>query len=343
MPLKLIPPGKRRNANFLIRGTVAGRRVEQSLGTRDRKTAIRLLAEKQIALEDERRHGVRTTFAEAAVAYLNDGGEGRYLPEILRHFGADTLVDDISVQDMAAAAHAIKPRVTSQTRHRCVITPIRAVLEHHKRGGPRQKHADNARTRWLTPAEAEALILAADAPMRRIILTLLGTGCRTGELVKLQVSDIKAPAAQIWIADPKNERPRWSAVERSRALPALLDGLPESGAAFRTRHGLAYTIRPNNSGGQFAVAFNRARDGAGLGDDVTPHVLRHTWATWFYAVHKDLPALMAHGGWVSVSMSIRYTKLAPADLPETLKAHGWTFETGGFMGDAASDRRLYAV
>lgn len=338
MPLKLHPPGKRGFTTYFARGTVAGRRVEESLGTRDRKAAVRRLAERQIELEDAAGKAAQTTFAAAAVAYLSDGGEGRYLPPILTWFGPDTLVDDISVQDVAAAAHALKPGVSNQTRHRCVITPIRAVLEHFRRGGPRQKHNDNARTRWLTPQEADALIAAAAPQVRRIILTLLGTGCRTSELVKLQVSDIRAASAQVWIADPKNERPRWAAIERARALPALLEDLPTDGAAFRTQHGQAYKIRPNNSGGQFAVAFNRAREAAGLGENVTPHALRHTWATWFYAAHKDLAALMANGGWVSVTMAMRYTKLAPADLPAQLEAHGWRFETGAQPG-----RRLHAV
>lgn len=326
MPLKLFPPGTRGFTTYSARGTVAGRRVEESLGTRDRKSAIRRLAERQLELEDTVRLGPQTTFATAALAYLNDGGEGRYLPEILKHFGPNTLVDDVSVQDMAACAQALKPHVSSQTRHRCVITPIRAVLEHYRRGGPRQRHNDNPRTRWLSPVEADALIKAAEPGVRRVILTILGTGMRTGEIVKLQAADINAQAAQLWVADPKNEQPRWAGIERARALPALLEGLPKDGAAFRTQHGEAFKIRPNNSGGQFSVQFNRARKEAGLDKDVTPHVLRHTWATWFYAANRNLPALMSNGGWVSVSMAIRYTKLAPADLPAQLVKHGWDYE-----------------
>lgn len=339
MPLKLHPPGKRGFTTYFARGTVAGRRVEESLGTRDRKAAIRKLAERQIELEDTVGKPARTTFAAAAVAYLNDNGEGRYLPPILKWFGPDTLVDDVSIQDIAAAAQALKPDVSSQTRHRCVVTPIRAVLEHYKRGGPRQKHNDNARTRWLTPEEAERLILAAEPAVRRVMLTILGGGLRTAEIIKLQVADINAQTGQAWIADPKNERPRWAGMERARGLPALLEGLPKDGAAFRTQSGEAYKIRPNNSAGQFAVPFNRARDLAGLGEDVTPHVLRHTWATWFYAVNRNLPALMENGGWVSVSMAIRYTKLAPADLPAQLEKHGWNFNR---EEPSASNIRLVA-
>lgn len=339
MPLKLHPPGKRGFTTYFARGTVAGRRVEESLGTRDRKTAIRKLAQRQIELEDTVGKPARTTFAAAAVAYLNNGGEGRYLPPVLNWFGPDTLVEDVTIQDIAAAAQALKPGVSSQTRHRCIVTPIRAVLEHYKRGGPRQKHNDNARTRWLTPVEAEAILSVAEPSVRRVMLTILGSGLRTGEVVKLQVADINAQTGQAWIADPKNEQPRWAGIERSRGLPALLEGLPEDGAAFRTQYGKAYTIRRNGSGGQFAESFNRARVLAGLGEDVTPHVLRHTWATWFYAVNRNLPALMANGGWVSVSMAIRYTKLAPADLPAQLEKHGWNFDRAE---PAAANIRLVA-
>lgn len=277
------------------------------------------------------------------MAYLSDGGEGKYLPPILTWFGTDTIAEEITPQDIGACAQALKPHVSSQTRHRCIHTPIRAVLEHQRRGGPRQKHNDNPRTRWLTPEEAERLIQAAEPHFQRIILTLLGTGLRTGELVQLQASDVKAPGAQAWIADPKNDHPRWAAIERGRALPALLEGLPTTGAAIRTQHGVAYKLRPNNSGGQFAKPFNLAREAAELGVDVTPHVLRHTWATWFYAAHRNLPALMERGGWLSVSMAMRYTKLGPADLPTQLTAHGWNFEAGGLQGDAEGGRRLYAV
>jgi integrase len=44
----------------------------------------------------------------------------------------------------------------------------------------------------------------------------------------------------------------------------------------------------------------------------TPHVLRHTWATWHYALNKDLLALKVEGGWANVAMVERYAKLMPA-------------------------------
>jgi integrase len=335
MSLRLYPPGTRGIPFWSVRGQVKGRRIERSTGARDRRQAELKLAEWTLELQAEATHGRRPTFAEAAVAYLRDGGEGRYLPPILTYLGAHELVDEVTPQRMAEVAQALKPGVAHQTRRRCIITPMRAVVEHHRRGGRRRPQGDAPRTRWLTPEEAEALILAATPQARRIILTLLGTGLRTSELVGLQAQHVNRATGQLWIADPKNGHPRWVTPEPARALGALLEGLPAEGAALRTARGEAYRLRPNASGGQFVALFNPARAAAGLGPDVTPHTLRHTWATWFYASNLNLPSLMAQGGWLSVSMALRYTKLAPANLPARLAEHGWDFGTRNAGGTAS--------
>ncbi len=343
MSLRLVPPGKRKNKVYYARGTIDGRRIEQSLETSIRAVALTKLRDLEIELENERRHGPRTTFAEAAERYMQDGGEKRYMIPVLKYLG-NTVIDDITPQVIAEAARALYPKVKPQTRHRQAVTPIRAVLGHHERGGLRQAVPDEARVRWLTPEEAEHFISCAEDPRAyRLIMTLLGTGCRTSELVKLHTENINIPTAQAFIADPKNNRPRWAPIERNRSLPALLDGLPEQGAAFRTPKGEAYKIRSNNSGGQFAVMFNRVRELAGM-EDITPHVLRHTWATWYYAAtHHNLAALMNAGGWAKTDMAMRYTKLAPADLAERLRKYGWNFQIGGYRGEANSQGGLRAV
>ena len=78
-------------------------------------------------------------------------------------------------------------------------------------------------------------------------------------------------------------------------------------------------------GGQIQAAFNKARDAANLGTDVTPHTLRHTWATWFYSQTKDFVRLRTLGGWRSVETVMVYTKLAPRTLPGDLTNFGWDF------------------
>jgi len=68
-------------------------------------------------------------------------------------------------------------------------------------------------------------------------------------------------------------------------------------------------------GGQFKSAFQSAARRARLvADDrkLKVHDLRHTWATWHYAVYKDLLKLKAEGGWRTLNMVERYAHLMPA-------------------------------
>jgi len=345
MPLELKAPGTRKNNKFyLIRGVheALGRRVELSTGTRNRALATRKLIELIEQLDREAMYGPQTTFAEAAIKYMKDVPRGgRFLKPILMHLGPNALCDEITPRVIDEVSRTIYPNAQPQTRRRQAVVPINAVLNHHQRGGPRKRHVDNRRIRWLTPEEAERLIECAQIVDRemgkkaighgceRLVLTLLGTGCRTSELIRLQRGNVNSPTRQAFIAQSKNGEARWIPVEAARAFPALLGNCPHEGGMFRTPRGIEYKIR-EFGGGQFAGIFNKARQLAGFaseGDDaVTPHVLRHTWATWYYAATgHNLTWLMEHGGWRKPDMAMRYTKLAPADLAQRVRDYGWAF------------------
>jgi integrase len=117
--------------------------------------------------------------------------------------------------------------------------------------------------------------------------------------------------------------------------------LPSSGPVFTTDHGKPYeTDRIAKSGkrdsASIKTAFNRARAAAGLQadgpDKVTPHTIRHTWATWHYAQNRDFGALLDLGGWSSADVANIYRKIAPDDLGARLLAHGWDFRDAGRLG-----------
>ena len=56
---------------------------------------------------------------------------------------------------------------------------------------------------------------------------------------------------------------------------------------------------------------------------ISPHDLRHTWASWLYAASKDLLLLKAEGGWATLTMVERYAHLMPPELvPEIAKVWG---------------------
>lgn len=332
MPLRLI----KRGSIYYLRGTVAGLSVYESTGLGDRRAAEIKRARREAELIERSAFGraATLTFAEAALAYIRAGGETRYLAPLIAHFGPKRRLSEIDNDAVAEAARALYPTAAPATINRQVVTPISAVYTMAAQDGHapprsfRRRKAPPPRLRWLTPEEAERLIRAGqdkrDHRTLAAILFMLGTGCRTGEALALTVQHLHLDTAQAWIADAKNGEARMvDFPDRTRRFLAA-SGLPEAGAVFRTPKGLPYKLH-TGSGGQMQTAFNALRDAAGLGDDVTPHTLRHTWATWYYAATRDFIRLMALGGWKKPDIAIGYTKLAPADLPARLAKHGWAF------------------
>ncbi|WP_291069353.1 tyrosine-type recombinase/integrase [Hyphomonas sp.] len=343
----------------------------QHTSTTDRRVAARRLEDIKDEIRKAIAEGPQTTFVQAAVPYMADrkevmaakglayhkSAEARYMKTLLDHLGPDRTLASLTPPAIDAIARELYPNTKAVTRRRQAVTPIRAVINHQNRGGLILPSDAQRRIRWLTPEEAEQLIRGArrvdeerscgPAMCERLILLLLGTGCRTSELVNLMWDNINLKTAEAYVADPKNGISRWSSIERARTLAHLLLE-PGDGAVMLTPKGQPYRIRENNSGGQFAVIFNKARDYAGLEADgpmkVTPHVLRHTWATWFWVASRhNLVALQRNGGWEDSRTAMLYTKLAPADLSTRLRAHGWNFANGGDFGEGVGRAQLRAV
>lgn len=333
--------------------SIEGRRIRRRLGIRDK--SLRTIARKKAEqlyrqewehhlnpVEDPVIKPGQNPFFLAAAAYIQDGGEARFLPRIMEYFGSDTEIAEVDEAAIDKAAHFLYPNAAPDTRRRQVRVPINAVLR-HSRGERRRPSTDKARLRWLTPEEAERLLKAAaeltlprhPLPERetlRKIAFLLGSGCRTGECFAANVTDWNANSRQMWIAGDEVGAGKTALSKRWVTLPRkvvdLMGESPEEGRMFRTPYGKEIVLR-QNGGGQMATAFNKARDMAGLESEgpnkVTPHTLRHTWATWFYAQTKDYGELLDQGGWAKSDTAERYRKMAPADLGARLLAHGWDF------------------
>ena len=329
MSLKLIKRGK----YYHMHGSVAGVSVRESTRVDNRAAADAIRIRRQTEILERVSLGRRASisFAEAALTYLESGGEGRFLLPILDYFGQDFRLCDVNNEAVNNCARALQPDAAPATINRQIITPISAVVSLAAEDDLcafrkfRRRSVDNARLRWLTPGEAEALIDAAGEPETALkIAFLLGTGCRVSEALSITRKHMHIDSREAWIAKTKNGSPRMVNFPDRIARALGAHGLPEAGAVFLTRHGKPYSIRAN-TGGQIKNAFNKARDRAGLGQDVTPHTLRHTWATWYYAQTKDFGGLMDLGGWKQADMANRYRKIAPSSLGEDLFKHGWNF------------------
>lgn len=331
LPLKLTKRGQ----VYYARGTVAGHRVYESTGCRRYADAQAWARRYENQIVARHAHGVEATYtlAEAALDYINAGGETRFLGPILDHFGPDFRLADLDNAAVAAAAQALYPTAAPGTVNRCLITPLRAICTQAAEDGKthfrkfRTRREPRGRTRWLRPAEAEALLEAAGPHLVPVLAALLGSGARVSELLGATVDNFFPDTGQLWLDETKNDFPRMLKLP-GRARDAILArGLPARGALFRRPDGQPYTLTPRQV--PIKTAFNRARDAAGLGPDVTPHTLRHSWATWFYAQTRDFGGLLDLGGWRVSDMAQRYRKIAPDHLADQLAAAGWDFTALG--------------
>jgi integrase len=222
----------------------------------------------------------------------------------------------------------LKPDASPATFAREIVEPFRAVLRYAARQGwcpephfisPKRSPG---RTLFLMPAEAERLIAKANTYLKPLLVFLLGTGARVSEALELEWRDIDLAGRRALLWKTKSGRRRIASLPGS--VIAALSALPHrEGAVFRSQHG-SYTNADRGSGGQFRKAWVTALRGADLDPKFTPHVCRHTFATWHYALHRDLLALKAEGGWATVTMVERYAKLMPA---------GYEAEIRRFLGD----------
>jgi len=185
--------------------------------------------------------------------------------------------------------------------------------------------------RVLQPEETEALLAAVDTstPLgvrdRAMLEVLYGAGLRVSELVELPLSAIDRRGGLMRIVG-KGRRERvvpvgesaLAALDRylSEARPLLLGGRGDaSHATFLTRRG-----RPMTRQNFFALLRRLARVAGIPSERVSPHVLRHAFATDLLEGGADLRAIQAMLGHEDLSTTQIYTHVSRGRLRETVEA-----------------------
>lgn len=328
MPLKLIPPRAGKTPNWSIRGTYLGCYVDKTCRTDKRSVAAKQLREVQDAIERGEFQvskadvgQVEKTFAMAALAYMESGGERKHIARLVKYFG-DTPVKDVDQDAVDEAARALKPNVSGATQERSIYMPVHAVLTHAgieiKLRRPKGAKGRTI-TDFLVPQDAQAIIKAAESFDREyaLLLTfLLYTGVRLGEALALRWEDVSLPEQSARIRITKNGDPR---------TLRLRDDLCEALKAHARTTNQERVFR-FHQGGWLKVQLLRARLMAcgvpmiarpkkGEKRRVPPHRLsfvnhhtfRHTWATWMRKYGgSDVQGLMATGNWRDPRSAARY-------------------------------------
>lgn len=147
---------------------------------------------------------------------------------------------------------------------------------------------------------------------RMVAMTAYGTGMRVGEVCSLRASDIDSKRMLVHIRDGKRGRDRYV------MLPVrLLLCLREYWKAVRPSGDWLFPGRlPGGHIGPGAVrdAVRKAAGDAGITKRVTPHVLRHSFATHLLESGSDIRTIQVLLGHGSIRTTERYVKVSKAHV-----------------------------
>jgi integrase/recombinase XerD len=175
----------------------------------------------------------------------------------------------------------------------------------------------------LSEAQVEALLAAPDTGMpvgmrdRAMLELLYATGLRVSELVGLGQSQVN-PRQGVLRVTGKGSRERlvplgeeagdWLGTYLEQARPALMHGHPPDEAVFVTRRGAGMTRQA------FWYRVKQYAAQAGITGDLSPHTLRHAFATHLLDHGADLRVVQMLLGHSSLSTTQIYTHVARARL-----------------------------
>ena len=143
-----------------------------------------------------------------------------------------------------------------------------------------------ARVRFLTVAEAERLINACAPDFRALVRAALETGCRYGELIRLEVSDFNPDAATLTIRKSKSGEPRHVVLTEDGAAFFRQQTVGRSGDELMFRRDGGGAWRPSDQSRPMVEACEHGR----IKPAISFHILRHTWAS--LAVMAGVPLMV---------------------------------------------------
>jgi len=168
----------------------------------------------------------------------------------------------------------------------------------------------------LSLEEVARLINASSNLFRRaLLMTVYGTGMRRSEVVRLKVSDIDSKRMAIRVTQGKGSKDRDLPLspELLETLRAYWHWRKPKEYLFPSRGERRGTDVPLSDKTVWQVCTETARK-AGLTKRVTPHTLRHSWATHLLEAGTDLRTIQMLLGHGDLETTARYIHLSQEHL-----------------------------
>jgi integrase len=208
-----------------------------------------------------------------------------------------------------------------------VLTILRAILNHGWREGriaddsawrkvkPFAK-VDAPVIRYLSVAESVRLVNASAPDLRQIVRAALLTGCRYGEVGRLQARDYNADAGTLTIRESKSGKPRHIVLtdEGKEFFAGAVAGNEGDALLFRRATGGMWKASQQHR--PLKAACNAAK----IVPVISFHVLRHTYGSMLAMRGVPLAVIAEQLGHADTRITQRhYAHLSPSYVAETIR------------------------
>jgi integrase len=178
---------------------------------------------------------------------------------------------------------------------------------------------DVARSQYLTVAEAQRLINAAQGDFRTLVRAALETGCRYGELGRLRVSDLNTDVGTLHIRRSKSEKSRHVVLtdQGLQFFRSLAAGRPGTALLLGRPWPRCHQDKP----------MRQACAAAHIDPPICFHALRHTWASLSVMAGAPLMVVARNLGHVDTKMVEKhYGHLSPSFVADAIRAAAPRFD-----------------
>ena len=349
---------RRGSPNWWIRyADPNGRLVRESTGTSEKKLARDILAKKKVLVVEgrhlDKKKIPKTTFYELCDQYWKLWGRHKRMNglanmlEIWKQAIGNVAIKDLSQKriEQFLNKRMEEGKVGAATRNRH-LTMLRAMFNKgiewglansNPAGSIGRLRETGARTRFLDGHEIQRLLAASSESFRPILITALHTGMRRGEILNLKWADVDFKNTIITVQESKSGKKRMLPMDDT--LCETLRVLPT-----RFKRGYLYPspVKEGKPQYDFKRQFRNAVTKAGI-DNFRFHDLRHTFASHLVVSGVDLMTVKELLGHATLTMTMRYSHLAPDHRMRAIKTLDSAYLTDTItdtVGKSGSDQSL---
>ena len=333
----------RRNSIYYAQGKVDG--FPQGISTKqtDLDEAIRVCIRKTILLQngqsilDEERPP--ETFAELAAEYVktcsqNEAKNVKRLLDFIRPQARPSEINQLTASNICKKRWPAGCQAATQKR--MVFAPLNAINNFGSQRGwcPRRTLISPSVIRrpikFLLPDEFAALHSRATGDLADLLIFLVCIGCRPAELLQFERSKWGYECVSLLDRKTSSDEERDHLIQTYPAVEAVLkrrcngNWPAANGRVFSTIDGERLPTNVQAAERKLNIVLKKLGEEAGLRRKVTLKIFRATWATWHFAVFRDIVLLQSVGGWASIEVVKKhYAGKAPlAIVPDVCRIWG---------------------